>query len=143
IRPRLLFPRAPRPRRHARGAGGADRRAAVLRRRGDVAELFLDRAWGEGQWGKGGEGGGRAERQTTVKQRVYVGAPVHRFFADAGFATAVLSARSSTGPKIFSPEAESASQCPSLPAAGSTWNSTLPPPARKALAICRDNSGVK
>src|SRR6185437_9392376 len=87
IRPRVLFPRAPRPRRHARGAGGADRRAAVLRRRGYFAELFLDRAWGEGQWGKGGEGSGRAERQATLKQRVYpiplircVGASAHRSF---------------------------------------------------------------
>ena len=56
VRARRLFPRAPRPRRRPRGARSPGRRAAVLCRRGDLAEFFLHRAWGEGFGGAGGEG---------------------------------------------------------------------------------------
>ena len=53
LRARLLFARAARPCRQARGAGRAGRRAAVLCGRSDLAELLLDRAWGAGQSGSG------------------------------------------------------------------------------------------
>ena len=57
LRPRLLFPRPARPRRQARGARRAGRWAAVFRGRGNLAEFFLDRAWGEG-FGRAGGGRG-------------------------------------------------------------------------------------
>ncbi len=47
--PRLLLPRSARPRRQARGAGRAGRRSPVLCGRSDLAGIFLDRAWREGQ----------------------------------------------------------------------------------------------
>ena len=56
---RLLFARPARPFRQARGARRAGRRAAVLRGRGDLAELFLYRARGEGFGRAGGERGVR------------------------------------------------------------------------------------
>ena len=57
LRPRLLFARPARPRGRTRRARGAGGRAAVLRGRGDLAEFFLDRAWGEG-FGRAGGGRG-------------------------------------------------------------------------------------
>ena len=57
LRPRLLFPRAARPRRRPRGAGRARGWTAVLCGRSDLAGVFLDRARGKGFGGAGGAGG--------------------------------------------------------------------------------------
>ena len=66
FRARLLFPRAARPCRRSRRAGRAGRWPAVLRRRSNLAEFFLHRAWRAGQRGAGGAGGdGVAREQIT------------------------------------------------------------------------------
>ena len=62
LRPRLLLARAARPRRQARGAGRAGRWPVVLCGRSDLAGIFLDRAWGEGQWGAGGGGSAGSDK---------------------------------------------------------------------------------
>ncbi len=73
LRPRRLFPRPPRPRRQARRAGGAGGGAAVLCGRGDLAEFFLDRAWGEGFGREGGGGNSCFGREAmTVAFRSFV-----------------------------------------------------------------------
>src|SRR3981189_3751263 len=82
----------------------------------------------------------RAEHaHAVVEDHVMVGpafgcARRHRCFAALGLAS--LSARSSSGPALFTPLSVSASQWPSLPDAASTRNSTLPPLLRKASARC-------
>src|SRR5215471_4490994 len=65
----------------------------------------------------------------------------HRF-PDAGCGGS-FSARSRSAPALFTPLSVSAIQCPSLPDAGNTANSTLPPPPRKASASFREKAGAK